>query len=126
MLRRKPRPQQKRRMSPPWPAPKPAPFASHPSDAELVNSYLRPWVVSGEKVGEFIHEADIYAAGPDRLTTDLTLNSGARRHRLDARSSSARAAGAATTLELCLGCGASLDAAAEPEDPSKPRLHNFF
>ncbi|RLN23370.1 NAC domain-containing protein 45-like [Panicum miliaceum] len=54
----------------------PAPFTLHPSGAELINPYLSPWAVSDEKVGEFIHEADIYAAGPDRLTTDLTLNSG--------------------------------------------------
>ncbi|RLM91765.1 NAC domain-containing protein 45-like [Panicum miliaceum] len=113
---------------------KPAPFASHPSDAELVNSYLRPWVVSGEKVGEFIHEADIYAAGPDRLTTDLTLNSGAAAASTGRQKFVSESAGAATTLELCLGCGASLDAAeeadtpadaAESEDPSKGSTTSF-
>jgi hypothetical protein len=61
MLRRKPRPQQNRSpedvsaMAGSLQKSPPAPFASHPSDAALINSYLRPWVVSGEKVGEFIH-----------------------------------------------------------------------
>ncbi|RLN22945.1 NAC domain-containing protein 45-like [Panicum miliaceum] len=114
----------------------PAPFASHPSDAELVYSYLRPSVVSGEKMGEFIHEADIYAARPNRLTTDLTLNSGATAASTGRQESVSESAGAATTLELFPGLGASPDAAEEaetpaeaaeePEDPSKPRLHNFF
>ncbi|KAF8696000.1 hypothetical protein HU200_036881 [Digitaria exilis] len=48
--------------------PKPPPFASHPSAAELIDSYLRPRVVSGTKVAAFIHEADLYASGPDDLT----------------------------------------------------------
>ncbi|RLN22774.1 hypothetical protein C2845_PM07G18680 [Panicum miliaceum] len=44
--------------------------SSHPSYTytELIDSFLRPRVVNGEKVGEFIHEADAYAAGPDQLT----------------------------------------------------------
>ncbi|CAO2183286.1 unnamed protein product [Urochloa humidicola] len=55
--------------SPPSPPP---PFPSHPSDAELIESYLRPRVVSGAKVGEFIHEVDwLYAAAPDDLTGPL-------------------------------------------------------
>ena len=81
----------------------------------------------GKKMGEFIHKADIYAAGPDRLTTDLTLNSGAAAVSTGRQKSVSESAGAATSLELGLGWGASLDAAeeaAEPEDPSKP-LHNF-
>ncbi|KAF8675726.1 hypothetical protein HU200_047209 [Digitaria exilis] len=41
--------------------PKPPPFASHPTAAELIDSYLRPRVVSGTK-------ADLYASGPDDLT----------------------------------------------------------
>jgi hypothetical protein len=52
--------------SPPKPPP-PAPF-SHPFYAELIDSYLRPWVASGDKTGEFIHEADPYGVAPGVLT----------------------------------------------------------
>jgi hypothetical protein len=52
--------------SPPKPPP-PAPF-SHPSYAELIDSYLRPWVATGDKTGEFIHEADPYGVAPGVLT----------------------------------------------------------
>ncbi|RCV26716.1 hypothetical protein SETIT_5G268800v2 [Setaria italica] len=45
-----------------------AAFQSHPTDLELVNSYLRPWVETGLKAGPFIHEADVYAADPADLT----------------------------------------------------------
>ncbi|CAL4948190.1 unnamed protein product [Urochloa decumbens] len=45
-----------------------AAFQSHPTDLELVNSYLRPWVETGLKAGAFIHEADVYAADPADLT----------------------------------------------------------
>lgn len=48
-------------------ATKPA-FQSHPSDLELVNSYLRTWVETGVKTGAFIHDADVYAADPADLT----------------------------------------------------------
>lgn len=50
-------------LKPPYPA-----FQSHPSDLELVNSYLRPWVETGVKTGAFIHDADVYAADPNYLT----------------------------------------------------------
>ncbi|XP_062206493.1 NAC domain-containing protein 22-like [Phragmites australis] len=55
------------------PASKPpcAAFHSHPSDLELVKSYLRPWVASGLKAGTFIHEADVYAADPTDLTREF-------------------------------------------------------
>jgi hypothetical protein len=52
-----PRPGRRLRPSPRTP---PTRSSSTPSCA--------PRVVSGEKVGEFIHEADAYAAGPDQLT----------------------------------------------------------
>ncbi|CAO2170983.1 unnamed protein product [Urochloa humidicola] len=45
-----------------------AAFQSHPTDLELFNSYLRPWVETGLKAGAFIHEADVYAADPADLT----------------------------------------------------------
>jgi len=43
-------------------------FQSHPSDLELVDSYLRPWVETGVKTGAFIHDAYVYAADPAGLT----------------------------------------------------------
>ncbi|KAG0538885.1 hypothetical protein BDA96_03G275400 [Sorghum bicolor] len=45
-----------------------AAFQSHPSDLELVDSYLRTWVETGAKTGAFIHDADVYAADPADLT----------------------------------------------------------
>lgn len=42
-------------------------FASHPSDLELISTYLIPWVSTGERPWKFIHEADVYAATPQDL-----------------------------------------------------------
>ncbi|PAN29146.1 hypothetical protein PAHAL_5G208600 [Panicum hallii] len=44
-----------------------AAFQSHPTDLELVNSYLRPFLETG-KAAAFIHEGDVYAADPADLT----------------------------------------------------------
>ncbi|OQU87320.1 hypothetical protein SORBI_3003G254850 [Sorghum bicolor] len=52
------------------PKPPPPTFDSHPSYVELMNSYLRPRVVSGTKV-DFIHETDLYGADPNQLTGNL-------------------------------------------------------
>ncbi|KAL5221053.1 hypothetical protein ABZP36_025766 [Zizania latifolia] len=41
---------------------------SQPSEQELVESFLRPRVVSGDKSCKFIHEANVYAADPANLT----------------------------------------------------------
>ncbi|KAL6614745.1 hypothetical protein ACP70R_037015 [Stipagrostis hirtigluma subsp. patula] len=58
------------------PATKPSPpraaFTSHPSDLELIEYYLRPWVASGLKAGPFIHEADVYAADPADLVREFS------------------------------------------------------
>ncbi|CAO1945508.1 unnamed protein product [Urochloa humidicola] len=51
------------------PSPPAPPIPSHPSDTELINSYLQPRLLfPGTTVGDFIHEADLYAADPDHLT----------------------------------------------------------
>uniref|UniRef100_N1R2V3 NAC domain-containing protein 72 n=1 Tax=Aegilops tauschii TaxID=37682 RepID=N1R2V3_AEGTA len=42
-------------------------FASHPSDLELISTYLIPWVSTGERPWKFVHEADVYAATPQDL-----------------------------------------------------------
>uniref|UniRef100_A0ACD5VGN6 Uncharacterized protein n=1 Tax=Avena sativa TaxID=4498 RepID=A0ACD5VGN6_AVESA len=42
-------------------------FASHPSDLELITTYLIPWVNTGERPWKFIHDADVYAARPEDL-----------------------------------------------------------
>lgn len=47
-------------------APRPD-FASHPSDLELITTYLIPWVSTGERPWKFIHDADVYAARPEDL-----------------------------------------------------------
>ncbi|XP_040382238.1 NAC domain-containing protein 96-like [Oryza brachyantha] len=47
----------------------------HPSEQELVETYLRPRVVSGDKgssVSGFVHEADVYSADPAELTRRFT------------------------------------------------------
>ena len=44
-----------------------AAFQSHPTDLELVNSYLRPFLETGEAAA-FIHVGDVYAADPADLT----------------------------------------------------------
>ncbi|KAG8077487.1 hypothetical protein GUJ93_ZPchr0007g4477 [Zizania palustris] len=41
---------------------------SQPCEQELVDSFLRPRVVSGDKSCKFIHEANVYAADPANLT----------------------------------------------------------
>ncbi|XP_047055524.1 uncharacterized protein LOC124661692 [Lolium rigidum] len=51
-------------------APRPD-FASHPSDLELINTYLIPWVNTGERPWNFIHDADVYAAKPQDLATNF-------------------------------------------------------
>ncbi|WVZ69286.1 hypothetical protein U9M48_018097 [Paspalum notatum var. saurae] len=44
-------------------------LACHPSEEELITSFLRPRVVSGDRTAcTFIHDADIYAATPTELT----------------------------------------------------------
>ncbi|KAM0908499.1 hypothetical protein ACQ4PT_015418 [Festuca glaucescens] len=43
---------------------------AHPSEQELIVSYLIPRVVSGDKSSKFIHEGDVYAAHPADLTRD--------------------------------------------------------
>jgi hypothetical protein len=43
---------------------------AHPSEQELIVSYLSPRVVSGDKSSKFIHEGDVYAAHPADLTRD--------------------------------------------------------
>lgn len=43
---------------------------SQPTDLDLINTYLRPWVEEGVKTGSFIHEADVYAADPSDLTLE--------------------------------------------------------
>ncbi|CAO1947979.1 unnamed protein product [Urochloa humidicola] len=59
--------------SPKSPSPSAPPSHSHPSDVELIDSYLRRRVVSGPgaTVGDFINEADLYAVGPDHLTAEF-------------------------------------------------------
>ncbi|XP_044976648.1 uncharacterized protein LOC123444097 [Hordeum vulgare subsp. vulgare] len=42
-------------------------FASHPSDLELITTYLTPWSRNRERPWKFIHEADVYAARPQDL-----------------------------------------------------------
>ncbi|CAD6253368.1 unnamed protein product [Miscanthus lutarioriparius] len=54
------------------PKPPPATFTGHPTYKELIDSYLRRRVVSGTKVGDFIHEADLYAADPELLTSQYS------------------------------------------------------
>ncbi|CAD6237481.1 unnamed protein product [Miscanthus lutarioriparius] len=54
------------------PKPPPATFTGHPSYEELIDSYLRHRIVSGTKVSDFIHEADLYAADPDLLTSQYS------------------------------------------------------
>uniref|UniRef100_J3L2U3 NAC domain-containing protein n=2 Tax=Oryza brachyantha TaxID=4533 RepID=J3L2U3_ORYBR len=44
-------------------------FWSHPTDQELVTKYLRRHVESGKNLWRFVHEADVYAADPEDLTT---------------------------------------------------------
>ncbi|KAK1594684.1 hypothetical protein QYE76_017774 [Lolium multiflorum] len=51
-------------------APRPD-FASHPSDLELINTYLIPWVNTGERPWSFIHDADVYAAKPQDLARNF-------------------------------------------------------
>ncbi|KAM0888936.1 hypothetical protein ACQ4PT_028028 [Festuca glaucescens] len=46
-------------------------FASHPSDLELINTYLIPWVNTGERPWKFIHDADVYAARPADLASNF-------------------------------------------------------
>ncbi|KAM0855751.1 hypothetical protein ACQ4PT_049578 [Festuca glaucescens] len=48
-------------------APRPD-FASHPSDLELINTYLIPWVNTGERPWNFIN---VYAAKPRDLATNF-------------------------------------------------------
>ncbi|XP_062217737.1 protein ATAF2-like [Phragmites australis] len=48
-----------------------AAFDSHPSDAVLVRSHLRPWIASELKAGTFIHEADVYSVDPADLTREF-------------------------------------------------------
>ncbi|KAL5226732.1 hypothetical protein ABZP36_014997 [Zizania latifolia] len=49
--------------------PEPTPdFGSHPTDAELVTTYLRPRAESGEHAWPYVHRADVYAADPEELT----------------------------------------------------------
>jgi hypothetical protein len=55
-------------LAPPPPRPD---FACHPSDQELVKSYLIPRVASGQHPCKFTHDADLYAAGPDTLTREF-------------------------------------------------------
>ncbi|KAG8055873.1 hypothetical protein GUJ93_ZPchr0001g29361 [Zizania palustris] len=47
-------------------------FGSHPTDAELVTTYLRPWAESESESGEYawpyVHRADVYSADPEELT----------------------------------------------------------
>ncbi|KAM0920972.1 hypothetical protein ACQ4PT_007193 [Festuca glaucescens] len=43
---------------------------AHPSEQELIMSYLSPRVISGEKSSKFIHEGDVYAAHPADLTRE--------------------------------------------------------
>ncbi|KAG8077533.1 hypothetical protein GUJ93_ZPchr0007g5008 [Zizania palustris] len=53
--------------------PEPTPdFGSHPSYAEIVTTYLRPRVESGEHAWPYVHEADVYAADPEVLTRDFS------------------------------------------------------
>ncbi|KAJ1284752.1 hypothetical protein BS78_03G229300 [Paspalum vaginatum] len=49
-----------------------AAFPSQPTDLDLVNTYLRPWVETGVKAAPFIHQADVYAADPADLTRQFT------------------------------------------------------
>ncbi|CAM0882093.1 unnamed protein product [Alopecurus aequalis] len=42
-------------------------FTSHPSDLELITTYLIPWVSTGKRPWKFIHDADVYAARPEDL-----------------------------------------------------------
>ncbi|KAM0833549.1 hypothetical protein ACQ4PT_064193 [Festuca glaucescens] len=48
------------------------PFGSHPSELELIQRYLRPWVDSGQLDCSWIHETDIYAADPADLTASYS------------------------------------------------------
>lgn len=47
-------------------APRPD-FSSHPTDLELIDNYLKPWVTTGDRPWKFIHDADVYAANPEDL-----------------------------------------------------------
>ncbi|XP_066311293.1 NAC domain-containing protein 18-like [Miscanthus floridulus] len=61
----------------PGPRPRPRPdLAAHPSEEELITSFLRPRVISGDGrdrpcSASFIHDADVYSAGPAALTARL-------------------------------------------------------
>ncbi|CAD6230355.1 unnamed protein product [Miscanthus lutarioriparius] len=61
----------------PLPRSRPRPdLAAHPSEEELITSFLRPRVVSGDDrdrpcSASFIHDADVYSAGPGELTARL-------------------------------------------------------
>lgn len=47
-------------------------FGSHPSEQELILSYLRPRVASGgDRTWDFIHDADVYTADPADLTREF-------------------------------------------------------
>ncbi|KAL6614744.1 hypothetical protein ACP70R_037014 [Stipagrostis hirtigluma subsp. patula] len=50
-------------------------FATHPTEEELITSFLGPRVVGGgEKRGappSFIHDADVYAVGPGTITSEF-------------------------------------------------------
>ena len=51
------------------PPPPPAPdLAAHPSEEELITSFLRPSLGGAPRPRAFIHDADVYSAGPAELT----------------------------------------------------------
>ncbi|XP_062180038.1 uncharacterized protein LOC133884589 [Phragmites australis] len=46
-------------------------FLSHPSEDELITSFLRPRVASADWSCKLIHDADVYSAGPASLTNEF-------------------------------------------------------
>ncbi|RLN21676.1 hypothetical protein C2845_PM07G18700 [Panicum miliaceum] len=55
------------------PPPPPPDLATHPPEEELITSFLRPRLAdaddgSGGAPRAFVHDADVYSAGPDELT----------------------------------------------------------
>ncbi|PUZ55376.1 hypothetical protein GQ55_5G207300 [Panicum hallii var. hallii] len=53
------------------PTPPPPDLAAHPSEEELITSFLRPRLAadgSGGAPRALVHDADVYSAGPDELT----------------------------------------------------------
>jgi len=50
------------------PPPPPPDLAAHPSEEELITSFLRPRLGGAPRPRAFIHDADVYSAGPDELT----------------------------------------------------------